>query len=81
AVLIDVVDGYLNPGDRIVIRLGDRRHGGGGTRVQSFVEKDFRFRMFIDPLGSSKFAEVPGDCLLDIVAGPPATLKLIAPRL
>lgn len=81
AVLIDIVDGYLNPGDRIVIRLGDRRHGGAGTRVQSFVEKDFRFRMFIDPLGSSKFAEVPGDCLLDIVPGPPARLQVIAPRL
>ena len=81
AVLIDIVDGYLNPGDRIIIRLGDRRQGGAGTRVQSFVEKDFRLRMFIDPLGSSKFAEVPGDCLLDIVAGPPATLKVIAPRL
>ena len=81
AILIDVVDGYLNPGDRIVIRLGDRRHGGAGTRVQSFVEKDFRFRMFIDPLGSSKFAEVPGDCLLDIVAGPPAALQVITPRL
>lgn len=81
AVLIDIVDGYLNPGDRIVIRLGDRRHGGAGTRVQSFVETDFRFRMFIDPLGSSKFAEVPGDCLLDIVAGPPAALRVVAPRL
>lgn len=81
AILIDVVDGYLNPGDRILIRLGDRRHGGAGTRVQSFVEKGFRFRMFIDPLGSSKFAEVPGDSLLDIVAGPPHQLKVIAPRL
>ncbi|MCE4553386.1 DUF3604 domain-containing protein [Pelomonas cellulosilytica] len=81
AVLIDIVDGYLNPGDRIVIRLGDRRHGGAGTRVQSFVEQGFRFRMFIDPLGSSKFAEVPGDCVLDIVPGSPARLQLIAPRL
>ena len=27
AVIIDIVDGYLNPGDRIVIRLGDRRQG------------------------------------------------------
>ncbi|GAA0766193.1 hypothetical protein LRH25_08450 [Ideonella azotifigens] len=81
AVLIDIVDGYLNPGDRIVIRLGDRRHGGQGTRVQSFVEAGFRFRMFIDPLGSSKFAEVPGDCVFDIVPGPPAHLGLIAPRL
>lgn len=81
AILIDIVDGYLNPGDRIVIRLGDRRQGGAGTRVQSFVEKDFRLRLFIDPLGSSKFAEVPGDLLLDIVPGPPVRLQAIGPRL
>lgn len=81
AVIIDIVDGYLNPGDRIVIRLGDRRQGGGGTRVQSFVEHQFQFRMFIDPLGSSKFAEVPGDILLDIVPGAPHQLQVIAPRL
>jgi hypothetical protein len=81
AVIIDIVDGYLNPGDRIVIRLGDRRQGGGGTRVQSFVEQGFRFRMFIDPLGSSKFAEVPGDSLIDIVPGAPASLQIVAPRL
>lgn len=80
-VIVDIVDGYLNPGDRIVIRLGDRRQGGPGTRVQSFVEKDFQFRLFIDPLGSSKFAEVPGDVLLNIVPGEPSTLQVIAPRL
>ena len=81
AILIDIVDGYINPGDKIIIRLGDRRRGGGGTRVQSFVEKDFRFRLFVDPLGSSKFAEVPGDTLLDIVPGVPGSLSVIAPRL
>ncbi|MCB4809925.1 DUF3604 domain-containing protein [Methylovorus menthalis] len=80
-VIVDIVDGYLNPGDRIVIRLGDRRQGGAGTRVQSFVEKDFQFRLFIDPLGSSKFAEVPGDVLLDIVPGEPTGLHIVAPRL
>ncbi len=81
AILIDIVDGYLNPGDRIVIRIGDRRQGGAGTRVQSFVEKDFRLRLFIDPLGSSKFAEVPGDLLLDIVPGVPERVLVIVPRL
>lgn len=80
-VIVDIADGYLNPGDRIIIRLGDRRQGGSGTRVQSFVEKDFQFRLFIDPLGSSKFAEVPGDVLLDIVPGAPSTLQIITPRL
>lgn len=56
AIIIDVIDGYLNPGDRIAIRLGDRRQGGPGTRVQTFVEQGFRFRVFIDPLGSQKYA-------------------------
>ncbi|WP_426115240.1 hypothetical protein [Pseudomonas sp. DSP3-2-2] len=81
AIIIDIIDGYLNPGDRIVIRLGDRRQGGAGTRVQSFVEKDFRLRLFIDPLGSSKFAEVPGDLLWNIVPGAASQLQVIAPRL
>ncbi len=56
ALVIDIVDGYLNPGDRITVRLGDRRGGGPGTRVQTFEEKGFIFRAFVDPLGTSKFA-------------------------
>lgn len=80
-VIVDVIDGYLNPGDRVVVRLGDRRQGGPGTRVQTFVEKAFRFRVFIDPLGSQKYAEVPGDCVVDVVPGIPSRLRLVAPRL
>jgi hypothetical protein len=81
ALLIDIVDGYLNPGDRIIIRLGDRRAGGPGTRVQTFEEKAFTFRAFIDPLGTSKFAPVLGDAKIAFVAGAPAALSIAAPRL
>ncbi|WP_045835358.1 hypothetical protein [Hyphomicrobium sp. 99] len=81
ALLIDIVDGYLNPGDRITIRLGDRRGGGPGTRVQTFEEKGFTFRAFVDPLGTSKFAPVPGDAKIDIVSGPPASLSIVTRRL
>ena len=44
AVIIDIIDGYMNPGDQIVVRLGDRRFGAKGTRTQTFVEDDFRMR-------------------------------------
>jgi hypothetical protein len=81
AVIVDVVDGYLKPGDRIVLRLGDRRHGGPGTRAQTFVEDAFRFRVFVDTVGASRFAPVPGDLVLRIVAGPAARSVLLAPRL
>jgi hypothetical protein len=81
AVMVDIVDGYLKPGDHIVIRLGDKRAGGPGTRVQTFVEEGFRFRAYSDPVGTSRFAEIPGDIVIDIVPGPPAKLVTIGPRL
>ena len=81
AIIVDVIDGYLNPGDHIVIRLGDRRAGGPGTRVQTFVEESFRFRCYVDPLGSSRFAAIPGDIAIDVVAGPPKRLDIRATRL
>src|SRR5215467_14863963 len=81
AIIIDTVDGYLNAGDHIIVRLGDRRMGGAGTRVQTFVEDKFRFRCYVDPLGTSRFVAVPGDIVIDIVAGAPASLALVGPRL
>lgn len=81
AVIVDTVDGFVKAGDHIIIRLGDRRFGGPGTRVQTFVEKDFRFRCYVDPLGTSRFCDIPGDIVFDIVPGPPAKLMLSASRL
>lgn len=81
AVIVDTVDGYLKAGDHIIIRLGDRRSGGPGTRVQTFVEQGFRFRCYIDPIGTSRFAAVPGDIKFDIVPGAPAQLVMTGSRL
>jgi hypothetical protein len=81
AIIVDTVDGYLNAGDHIIIRLGDRRMGGPGTRVQTFAEDRFRFRCYVDPLGTSRFVAVPGDIVIDVVAGAPAALALVGTRL
>ncbi len=81
AIIVDTVDGYLKPGDHIIIRLGDRRGGGPGTRVQTFVEKGFRFRCYIDPLGTSRFCAIPGDVEIDIVPGSPAELVMAGSRM
>jgi hypothetical protein len=80
AIIVDVVDGYLNAGDHIVIRLGDRRAGGPGTRVQTFVEDGFRFRFYVDPLGTSRFVAVPEDVVIKVLHGPAARLFLNVPR-
>jgi hypothetical protein len=81
AVIVDTVDGYLKPGDHIIIRLGDKRAGGPGTRIQTFVEEGFQFRCYVDPLGTSRFAAIPGDIVIDIVPGFPAQLQIAGSRL
>jgi len=81
AVIVDTVDGFVKPGDHIIIRFGDRRFGGPGTRVQTFVEQGFRFRCYVDPLGTSRFCPIPGDIKFDIVPGSPKQLVMTASRL
>jgi len=81
AIIVDTYDGYLKAGDRIVIRLGDRRFGGAGTRVQTFVEENFKIRCYVDPLGTSRFAAVNPDLVIQIVPGAPAQLQWAGSRI
>ena len=81
AVIVDTYDGYLKAGDHIVIRLGDRRFGGAGTRVQTFVEESFRIRCYVDPLGTSRFAAIGEDLVIDIKPGAPAQLMWAGSRI
>ena len=80
AIIIDLADGYLRPGDHIIIRLGDRRGGGPGTRVQTFVEDGFCFRFLVDPLGTQRYARGP-DLNFDILAGKPSQILVTSPRI
>jgi len=79
SLLIHAVDGYLRPGDVIEIRLGDSRFGGPGTRVQTFVEDEFEFHLFIDPLGTSRMAHAAVSRIA-VVPGPPERLVVNGPR-
>ncbi|PKS05149.1 hypothetical protein jhhlp_008516 [Lomentospora prolificans] len=80
AIIIDIVDGYVNPGDRITVRIGDRRWGARGTRVQTFVEDSFKMRWYIDPVGTSRFAPIKPDIAFPILPGTPVKVKAITPR-
>jgi hypothetical protein len=80
SLIIHAVDGYLRPGDVIEIRLGERRFGGPGTRVQTFVEDEFEVHLFVDPLGTSRMARA-GVNRIAIVPGAPSHLVVHGPRL
>ena len=80
ALLIHLKDGYLRPGDVVEIRLGDRQFGGPGTRVQTFVEDEFEFHLFVDVLGTSRMARAAVSPLA-VVPGPPERVVVHGPRL
>ncbi|OHF00193.1 hypothetical protein CORC01_04601 [Colletotrichum orchidophilum] len=81
AIIIDIVDGYMNPGDKITVRIGDRRWGSRGTRAQTFVEDSFLMRWYIDPVGTSRFAPIKPDVTFPIKPGPISRVKIVTPRL
>jgi hypothetical protein len=80
-VWIKVAKGCLAPGDRITVRLGDRRRGSPGIRLQTFVEPRFELRVLVDPIATFCFQPLPVQPTLAIVPGPPVAWKAVLPTL
>ena len=79
-ILIRVGRGYLRQGDRLTIRMGDRRQGSPGYRLQTNVEAHVELRCSVDVFATYEFCTLPAPAF-DIVAGPVATWKAIWPSL
>src|SRR5215469_4711578 len=80
-LLIRLARGYLRPGDRLTIRLGDRRQGSPGLRLQTNVEQRVELRTSVDAFATYEFCELPAQPAFDLVAGPAASWKAIWPSL
>jgi hypothetical protein len=80
-VLIRVGRGYLRAGDTLTIRLGDRRKGSPGLRLQTNVEKRVELRTSIDAFAAYEFCELPEQPAFELVPGPATKWKAILPSL
>jgi hypothetical protein len=80
-LMIRVVRGFLNEGDTITVRFGDRRQGSPGMRMQTFVEPTFEFRVLVDAFATYNYVELPRQPSFAIVAGPAVTWKALLPTL
>jgi uncharacterized protein DUF3604 len=80
-LLIRVGRGYLRAGDTLTIRLGDRRQGSPGFRLQTNVEERVELKTSIDAFATYEFCELPDQPWFDLVAGPAASWKAIWPSL
>ena len=80
-LLIRVMRGYLRAGDTMTIRLGDRRQGSPGLRLQTNVENKVELRTSVDAFATYEFCELPEQPAFDLLAGPAAGWKAILPSL
>src|SRR5690348_4560071 len=80
-LLIRVGRGYLRAGDTLTIRLGDRRQGSPGYRLQTNVEAKVELKTSVDAFATYEFCELPGQPAFDLVPGPAASWKAILPSL
>src|SRR6201996_5685466 len=80
-LLIRVGRGYLRAGDTLTVRLGDRRQGSPGYRLQTNVEASVELKTSVDAFATYEFCELPLQPSFDLVPGPAASWKAILPSL
>src|SRR5258706_15633530 len=79
-IMIRVGRGYLHQGDTLTIRMGDRRQGSPGYRLQTNVEAQVELRSSVDAFATYEFCELKHPTF-DLVAGPGAGFKAVVPPL
>lgn len=78
---VKLVKGNLKKNDVIRIRIGDRRFGSPGLRMQTFCQSEFEFRTFVDVFSNQNYLPIPGSPKIRIVPGEPTVWKAILPTL
>jgi hypothetical protein len=80
-LLIRVGRGYLRVGDTLTVRMGDRRQGSPGYRLQTNCEARVELRTSIDAFATYEFTELPEQPAFALVPGPAVHWKAIWPSL
>src|SRR5271155_3691197 len=80
-LLIRIGRGYLRAGDTLTVRLGDRRQGSPGLRLQTNAENNVELRTSVDAFATYEFCELPAQPAFDLVPGPAMRWKAILPSL
>jgi hypothetical protein len=78
-IFIKILRGYLKEGDEIAVTFGDRSGGSPGLRMQTFVDPHFHVRVFVDPIATYTFVQIPNDLVMPIVAGPRVHWRAVVP--
>lgn len=74
---------FLKPGDQLIFRIGDRRQGSPGVRMQTHCESRHQFRITVDAFASVDYTPILEEHQpsIRIVAGKSKVWKALLPTL
>lgn len=78
-LVMDVEEGFLEPGDKVTLVLGDQSMGSPGIRAQTFVERAHEFRFLVDPTNASVLRPLKSSPICPVVPGEMHRLVCILP--
>lgn len=81
AVIVDISQGAVAPGDTITLTYGDTSHGSAGTMAQTFCERAMDIVVVVDPFGTGRGKELAVRPTITIINGSPSRLVAIAPSM
>ena len=79
SLYLKVRGGFLDKGETVTVVFGDTSKGSPGWQMQSFCEKTFEFKTFVDPFATYEFKELSKSPVMKIVPGKPVRAVCIAP--
>ena len=68
----------LKEGETIDVLIGDTSQGSPGVLVQYFDEHPFTIETYVDPVGDNNYFPMEKHPVLEVVAGAPASLTVVA---
>ncbi len=79
AVVIDVLDGALKPGETVAVTFGDTSGGGPGSQAQTFRQERYEFRVLVDAHGTGQYVPLAEQPWVRILGDEAARLRVRCP--
>ncbi len=78
-ITVNVNRGFLAPGETITVRIGDRRFGSPGLRMQTYCEEAFHFLVLADVFATTNWALLDNQPTVRVVPGAAASHVAVLP--
>jgi len=79
AFQIDIRNGSLYEGDKLIVTFGDTSHGSPGIQLKANREAEHLFKVFVDPFGTGLFKPIHDSPYITIIGTEACEIQIVTP--